>query len=71
MADVREEGGVPFLAIELGDGKRLKTRSSRRRIPVHSDLIRLGFLTFVESRGALPEDASVQRSASHARVFPS
>jgi integrase len=60
VSDVREEDGVLFLAIELGDGKRLKTRSSRRRIPVHSDLIRLGFLTFVES----------QRSASSSRLFP-
>jgi integrase len=70
LTDVREEDGIPFLAIELGDGKRLKTRSSRRRIPIHPDLIRLGFLTFVESRRALPEDASVQRSANHARLFP-
>jgi len=70
VTDVREEDGIPFLAIQLGDGKRLKTRSSRRRIPVHPDFIRLGFLTFVESRRALPEASSVQRSASHTRVFP-
>jgi integrase len=39
-ADVRREeaeaghDGVWYLAIEPGDGKRIKTRSSRRRVPV-------------------------------------
>lgn len=60
VTDVREEDGVLFLAIELGDGKRLKTRSSRRRIPVHPDLIRMGFLDLV----------AAQRTASQARLFP-
>ena len=60
VSDVREEEGVPFLAIEGGDGKKLKTRSSRRRIPIHPELIRLGFLAFVES----------QREAGYDRLFP-
>ncbi len=60
VADVREEDGVWFLAIEPGDGKRVKTGSSRRRIPLHPELIRLGFLDFVTR----------QRTAGHARLFP-
>jgi integrase len=60
VADVREEDGIPFLAIEPGDGKRVKTRSSRRRVPIHPELVRLGFLAFVEE----------QRKAGHVRVFP-
>jgi integrase len=59
-ADVREEERVPYLAIEGGNGKRIKTRSSRRRIPLHADLGRLGFLHFV----------AVQREAGHDRLFP-
>ncbi len=59
-ADVREEDGVPYLAIEAGNGKRIKTRSSRRRIPIHPELIRLGFLDF----------AARQRDAGHERLFP-
>lgn len=59
-ADVREEDGVFYLAIEGGNGKRIKTRSSRRRIPVHPDLARSGFLAFVEK----------QRLARHERLFP-
>jgi integrase len=59
-ADVREDDGVSYLAIEVGNGKRIKTRSSRRRIPLHPELVRLGFLAFVER----------QRSAGHDRLFP-
>jgi integrase len=58
VADVREEDGVPYLAIEAGSGKKLKTRCSRRRIPIHPELIRLGFLDFVAR----------QRTAGHERV---
>ncbi len=60
VSDVREEEGVPYLAIEAGDGKKLKTRSSRRRIPLHPELIRLGFIAFVES----------QRNQGEQRLFP-
>jgi integrase len=59
-ADVRQEDGVHYLAIEPGDGKRVKTKSSRRRVPVHPQLVKLGFLAFVAK----------QREAGHARLFP-
>ena len=59
-ADVRHEEGVDYLAIEPGDGKRVKTRSSKRRVPVHPELIKLGFLDFV----------SAQRVAGRVRLFP-
>jgi integrase len=60
VSDVREEEGVHYFAIEAGDGKKLKTRSSRRRIPIHPELIRLGFITFAED----------QSKAGHERLFP-
>lgn len=59
-ADVRHEDGIDYLAIEPGDGKRVKTKSSRRRVPIHPQLVKLGFLTFVES----------QRARGEARLFP-
>jgi integrase len=59
-ADVRREDGVDYLAIEPGDGKRVKTKSSRRRIPLHPELVKLGFLAFVQR----------QREAGHERLFP-
>jgi integrase len=52
VTDVRVEDGLPYLAIEGGNGKHLKTRSSRRRIPVHPELVRLGFLNLVAERRA-------------------
>ncbi len=60
MTDVRREEGVDYLAIEPGEGRRLKTNSSQRRIPLHPELLRLGFLVFVEQR----------RTARDSRLFP-
>jgi integrase len=51
-SDVRREDAV--------DGKRIKTRSSRRRIPIHPQLVGAGFLTFVDK----------QRAGGHERLFP-
>lgn len=47
--DVRCEEGVWLIAIEPGDGKRVKTKSSKRRVPIHPELIKLGFTDFVQS----------------------
>jgi integrase len=59
-ADVRQEDGIWFLAIEPGDGKRIKTKSSRRRVPLHPELIKLGFLDF----------KAKQEKAGGIRLFP-
>lgn len=46
---VRVEMGVPYLALDpLDDSGNLKTDESRRAVPLHRELIRLGFLEFVE-----------------------
>jgi integrase len=60
VSDVRESDGVDYLAIEPGDGKRTKTKSSRRRVPIHPELVRLGFLEYV----------TAQRQAGHRLLFP-
>jgi integrase len=60
VADVRHEDGVDYLAIEPGDGKRVKTKSSRRRVPLHPELIKLGFLDF----------KAKQEKAGEIRLFP-
>ncbi|MFO0461015.1 MAG: DUF6538 domain-containing protein, partial [Burkholderiales bacterium] len=47
VADVQEEDGVPFLLLwDLEDGQSMKTASSRRRVPVHGDLVALGLLKY-------------------------
>lgn len=61
-ADIKQEGQVWYfhLTDDPESGKRLKTASSRRRIPIHSELIRCGFLRYLKSIKA-------QR---HDRLFP-
>jgi integrase len=61
VADVREEQDVTYLFIHGdGEGRRVKTRGSRRRVPVHPELARLGFLTYVGER----------KRAGDKRLFP-
>ena len=50
VGDVRERDGVRFLFIKDG-----KTAAARRKVPIHSELIRLGFLDYVEARGSRPD----------------
>ena len=51
--DVDCDDGIHYLTIsDLGDedGKQLKTEASRRRLPLHPQLIESGFLRYVERR---------------------
>ena len=52
IADVQQDGDTWFVNItdEGDDNKRVKSRAGRRKVPLHTELIRLGFLDFVESR---------------------
>ena len=47
--DVGEQDGVPFLNIVPTPERPLKTASARRRIPLHPEVIRLGFVRYVEA----------------------
>lgn len=54
VSDIEQdaESGVWCLAIRPGDGKSLKTASSRRKVPLHDDLLALGFLAYKDSAPA-------------------
>lgn len=54
--DITTEDGHPVLHI----GGRVKTASSRRMVPLHPELIRLGFIAY----------AHRMRTAEHGRLFP-
>ena len=41
---------LDMLETEDDDGKTFKTASSRRRVPIHEELIKIGFLDFVKAR---------------------
>src|SRR5262249_40853088 len=60
VRDVKPIDGVPCMVVEDSEVRTLKTASSTRRIPVHPELLRLGFLGFVER----------QREAGQTRLFP-
>lgn len=52
VGDIGKEGDISFLNItDDGDNKkRVKANASKRRVPIHSELIRLGFLDWVATK---------------------
>lgn len=52
VGDVQQDGEIWFLNItnEGDDHKRVKSTAGKRKVPLHSELIRLGFLDFMDSR---------------------
>lgn len=47
--DLKVEGKIPYLMVINEEDKQLKTESSKRKVPVHPDLVKLGFLKYAES----------------------
>ena len=61
LADILREDGVNYFNFtDEGEGQKVKTAASKRRVPIHSTLGALGFLDYV---------ATVKRGG-HARLFP-
>jgi integrase len=63
VSDIREDTGTPLLWIMADKkvGRRVKTETSERAVPIHSALCKLGFLDFVAER---------QRESEKAWLFP-
>ncbi len=50
VSDIRETDGIHYLSIEAGaPDKSVKNAGSTRYVPLHKDLLSLGFLSYVES----------------------
>ena len=49
MTDIYEADGIWVIDINDRDGKSVKTRSSIRRVPIHSELITIGLLEYVKN----------------------
>ena len=66
IADVKADGTITYIDIDdyaaeaSGDGKSIKTATSRRLVPVHAKLIQLGFRDYVDA----------VKKAGHTRLFP-
>lgn len=54
--DVRQEAGIWFLSIHGEDGRQIKNEQSARRVPLHPELERLGFLDYVKEIAPRPSD---------------
>jgi integrase len=54
VCDVQQERGVWFLDLAPTKDRTLKTRGSARRVPLHPEMIRAGFLLYVQG---LPADS--------------
>lgn len=51
VSDVRRKDGIDYLDFNAEEeGKSLKTKSSKRDVPIHPELIRAGFLEYVSER---------------------
>lgn len=54
-SDIKEEGGIWYIDINAdGDKKSLKSLAAKRRVPIHSELIQLGFLDWVKGCAKQP-----------------
>lgn len=53
--DIREENGISFFDINDRPPRQLKNKNAVRKVPIHSELIRMGFLTYVKTLGKGPQ----------------
>lgn len=60
LADVFEDDAIPYFKVDYTDLRALKTAQSIRKLPIHPELIRLGFLEYVQG----------MRRLDHAMLFP-
>ena len=60
LVDVEAKEGIWGIDINTEDGKRLKSQASHRWVPIHSELVRLGFLEYVEA----------MRESGHESLWP-
>lgn len=52
VEDVGEDEGLPVFHVRAYDGRRLKNNEARATLPIHPELLRLGFLGHVKDREA-------------------
>jgi integrase len=55
-SDIGQANGIWYLDITDEDGRQLKNEQSRRWVPLHPELIRIGFLDYVAETAKHPRD---------------
>ncbi len=46
-SDIQEKNGIAFISINAEDDKHVKTKAAVRQVPIHDELIKIGFLDYV------------------------
>lgn len=70
--NIRSDDGILFFDIERGTGQRAKSNNARRFVPIHSQLLELGFLELVQRQKMLKKERifdEVNRSKSSKNTF--
>lgn len=70
--NVRSDDGILFFDIERGTGQSAKSNNARRFVPIHSNLLELGFMELVKRQRKLGKKRifdKVNRSKSSKRTF--
>lgn len=68
LKDIGEVDGVPFIQITADEkDQSLKNEGSKRRVPIHSSLIQLGFMQYVDS---IRKAGAGRGDLGHQRLFP-
>lgn len=60
LAEVHEGAEIPYFKVDYNDLRGLKNVQSIRKLPIHPELIRLGFINYV----------TAMREAGHSQLFP-
>jgi integrase len=56
LSDVRQEGGIWVFDVNSDSDRKVKTGESIRLVPIHSTLIKAGFLSYVEGQRATNQE---------------
>jgi integrase len=56
VADVKEQDGIFYFDLKDGDEKQLKSRAAKRLVPIHRQLLSLGFMDYVDELRAIGHD---------------
>src|SRR5690606_3461341 len=70
VGDIRKEDGVTYLRVtDAGEGRRVKTTSSRRSVPLHPAIIDAGFMQYVAKRKATDTLFADADAAAYSKRF--
>lgn len=64
---ITEVSGYPVILVRAGTGKRLKTVNARRMLPIHPELLKMGFLAYVKRQKEAGEPKLFKGEAPNAR----